>query len=171
MGPNLNAGPARCEQRNPRWEPGMGMIPDPRQIGEGGGDGPPSPGKSGMAVGMDPRSPANRGSGIGDDPRLPVRVCAEQLHLMGSRMSPRLASVAVITRGRRVRIVASVYCQRSALQVRSRHRRRRRLRRRQCHCLRRSWHDRTWRGRRRSRHRRRSKSIPAMKVRIRNLHA
>jgi hypothetical protein len=37
--------------------------------------------------------------------------------------------------------VASVYCQRSALQleVRSRHRRRRR--RRQCHCLRRSWHD------------------------------
>ena len=29
--------------------------------------------------------------------------------------------------------VASVYCQRSALEVRSR--------RRQCHCLRRSWHD------------------------------
>ena len=25
--------------RNPRWEPGMGMIPDPRQIGDGGGDG------------------------------------------------------------------------------------------------------------------------------------
>jgi hypothetical protein len=25
--------------RNPRWEPGMGMIPDPRQIGDGDGDG------------------------------------------------------------------------------------------------------------------------------------
>jgi hypothetical protein len=48
---------------NPRWEPGMGMIPDsdPRQVGDGGGDGPPILGKSGMAVGMDPRSPANRG--------------------------------------------------------------------------------------------------------------
>jgi hypothetical protein len=23
--------------RGPRWEPGMGMIPDPRQIGDGGG--------------------------------------------------------------------------------------------------------------------------------------
>ncbi len=30
----------------------MGMIPDPRQIGDGGGDGPPIPGKSGMAAGM-----------------------------------------------------------------------------------------------------------------------
>jgi hypothetical protein len=28
-----------CRARNPRWEPGMGMIPDPRQIGDGGGDG------------------------------------------------------------------------------------------------------------------------------------
>ena len=56
--------------RNPRWEPGMGMIPDSRQIGDGGGGGPPIPGKSGMAVGMDPRSPANRGSGVGRDPRL-----------------------------------------------------------------------------------------------------
>ena len=75
--------------RNPRWEPGMGMIPDPRQIGDGDGDGPPIPGKSGI--------------GDGDDPRLSA--CAEQLHLMGSRMSPRLASksVTVITRGRRVR--------------------------------------------------------------------
>jgi hypothetical protein len=30
-------------------------LPDPRQIGDGGGVGPPIPGKSGMAVGMDPR--------------------------------------------------------------------------------------------------------------------
>ena len=65
----------------------MGMIPDPRQIGDGGGDGPPIPGKSGIIPGMIP-----------DCRRVP-----EQLHLMGSRMSPRLASVAVITRGRRVR--------------------------------------------------------------------
>ena len=93
----------------------------------------------GTGDGDDPRSPANRGSGMGmiTDCR---RVPSSCMHLMGSRMSPRLASVAVITRGRRVRIVASVYWQRSALQVRSRHRRRRR-RRRQCHCLRRSWHD------------------------------
>jgi hypothetical protein len=33
-------------------EPGMGMIPDPRQIGDGGEDGPPIPGKSGMGMGM-----------------------------------------------------------------------------------------------------------------------
>jgi hypothetical protein len=52
----------------------MGMIPDPRQIGDGDGvdppspanrdgdgDGPPIPGKSGMGMGMIPRSPANRG--------------------------------------------------------------------------------------------------------------
>ena len=26
----------------------MGMIPDPPQIGDGGGDGPPIPGKSGI---------------------------------------------------------------------------------------------------------------------------
>jgi hypothetical protein len=50
----------------------MGMIPDPRQIGDGDGDGPPIPGKSGI--------------GDGDDPRLSAG--AEQLHLMGSRMSP-----------------------------------------------------------------------------------
>jgi hypothetical protein len=138
------------------WTP---AAPDPRQIGDGGGDGPPIPGKSGI--------------GDGDDPRL--QACAEQLHLVGSRMSPRLAPVAVITRGRRVRIVASVYCQRSALQVRSRHRRRRR--RRQCHCLRRSWHDRTWRGSQKIASQTRRTpirvdvySIPAMKVRIRNLH-
>ncbi len=81
--------------RNPRWEPGMGMIPDPRQSGGGGGGGPPIPGKSGMGMappgwtpdsarvgspanlnrgsgmGVDPRSPANlnRGSGMGMDPR------------------------------------------------------------------------------------------------------
>ncbi len=41
--------------RNPRWEPGMGMIPDPRQIGDGDGDGPPIPGKSGIGDGDDPR--------------------------------------------------------------------------------------------------------------------
>jgi hypothetical protein len=35
----------RARTRNPRWEPGMGMIPgpDPRQIGDGDGDGPPGP--------------------------------------------------------------------------------------------------------------------------------
>ena len=37
--------------RSPRWEPGMGMIPDPRQIGGGGGSGLPIPGKSGMGIG------------------------------------------------------------------------------------------------------------------------
>jgi len=36
---------ADARARNPRWEPGMGMIPDPRQIGDGDGDGPPIPGK------------------------------------------------------------------------------------------------------------------------------
>ena len=41
---------------------------DPRQIGDGGGDGPPIPGKSGMAVGMDPRSP-QIGDGGGDGDR------------------------------------------------------------------------------------------------------
>jgi hypothetical protein len=42
--------------RNPRWEPGMmGMIPDPRQIGDGDGSGPPIPGESGMGMGVDPR--------------------------------------------------------------------------------------------------------------------
>jgi hypothetical protein len=80
----------------------MGMIYDPRQ----------TPGKSGMGMGLDPRvgSPANRGSGVGMDPRLCCQwqaACAEpeQLHLLvtGSRMSSRLASVAVITRGRRAR--------------------------------------------------------------------
>jgi hypothetical protein len=70
--------PAR--ERNPRWERGMGMIPDPRQTGDGDGDyrmipdpqqigdgdgdgdvdGPPIPGKSGIG-----------GHGAsGDDPRL-----------------------------------------------------------------------------------------------------
>ncbi len=29
-------GPGTRRARNPRWEPGMGMIPDPRQIGPGG---------------------------------------------------------------------------------------------------------------------------------------
>ncbi len=59
---------AESRARNPRWEPGMGMIPDPRQIGDGDGDSAPGwtiPGKSGMGMGMDPRSPANRGSGMG----------------------------------------------------------------------------------------------------------
>ncbi len=59
--------------RNPRWEPGMGMIPDPRQIGDGDGSGRPIPGESGMGmpVGVDPRSSANRGWGWGwtPDPR------------------------------------------------------------------------------------------------------
>jgi hypothetical protein len=32
-------GTIRRRARNPRWEPGMGMIPDPRQIGDGDGDG------------------------------------------------------------------------------------------------------------------------------------
>jgi hypothetical protein len=58
--------------RNPRFEPGMGMIPDPPQIGDwgrgwtpdprpfrdgdGDGDGPPIPGKSGIGDhGDDPR--------------------------------------------------------------------------------------------------------------------
>ena len=38
------------------------MIPDPQQIGDDGGDGPPIPGKSGMAVGtrMDPRGDGGR---------------------------------------------------------------------------------------------------------------
>ncbi len=75
----------RIRARNPRWEPGMGMIPDPPQIGarDGGGarDGPPIPGRSGMGMGMDPRSPANRGSGmmgmIPDCRRVPSRA----LHL------------------------------------------------------------------------------------------
>ena len=92
--------------RNPRWEPGMGMIPDPRQIGDGGGDGPPIPGKSGMAVGtrMDPRSPANRGSGMGMIPDSVCRRVPSSCTLwVAEFMSPRLASVAVITRGRRVR--------------------------------------------------------------------
>jgi hypothetical protein len=41
---------------------GMGMIPDPgRQIGDGGGDGPPIPGKSGMG----PPSPIPGKSGMG----------------------------------------------------------------------------------------------------------
>jgi hypothetical protein len=30
---------ASARARNPRWEPGMGMIPDPRQIGDSDGDG------------------------------------------------------------------------------------------------------------------------------------
>ncbi len=69
--------------RNPRWEPGMGMIPDPRQIGNGGGDGPPIPGKSRMGMGMDPRSPANpsRGSGMGMIPDC-RRVPSRALHLL-----------------------------------------------------------------------------------------
>ncbi len=46
--------------RNPRWEPGMGMIPDPRQIGDGGGDGPPIPGKLESGI----------GDGDGPGPRL-----------------------------------------------------------------------------------------------------
>jgi hypothetical protein len=68
----------------------MGMIPDPRQIGGGGGGGPPTqiPGKSGIGGGDGP-------------PIVLVGACAEQLHLLvvGSRMSPCLASVAVIEEG------------------------------------------------------------------------
>jgi hypothetical protein len=48
--------PGRPRARSPRWEPGMGMIPDPRQI------------ESGMGMGVDPRSPANRGWGWGWTP-------------------------------------------------------------------------------------------------------
>ncbi len=49
-----------CRARNPRWEPGTGMIPDPLQIGDGGGDGPPIPGQSGMG----PPSPIPGKSGM-----------------------------------------------------------------------------------------------------------
>ena len=37
--PGNAAAGASGRARNPRWEPGMGMIPDPRQIGDGDGDG------------------------------------------------------------------------------------------------------------------------------------
>ena len=42
-----------------RWR--WGWTPDPRQIGDGGGDGPPIPGKSGMV----PPSPIPGKSGMG----------------------------------------------------------------------------------------------------------
>jgi hypothetical protein len=43
----------RSRARNPRWEPGMGMIPDPRQIGDGGGDPwTPDPRRIGDRPGM-----------------------------------------------------------------------------------------------------------------------
>jgi hypothetical protein len=52
-------------------EPGMGMIPGPRQIGDGDGSGPPIiPGKSGTGMGVDPRSPASR-RGIGGPSPIP----------------------------------------------------------------------------------------------------
>jgi hypothetical protein len=78
----------RNRARNPRFEPGVGVDPRFWQIGGGVGGGPPIPGKSGIGVGWTPDCRRTR---------------AEQLHLVGSRMSPCLASVAVITRGRRVR--------------------------------------------------------------------
>jgi hypothetical protein len=48
----------------------MGMIPDPPQIGDGGGDGPAIPGKSGIGDGEGPPIPGKSGIGDGDDPRL-----------------------------------------------------------------------------------------------------
>ena len=73
----------------------MGMIlddPPGRQIGDSDGDGggPPIPGESGMGMGADPdpRQIGDRGS-TGMDPPGRLWACAaEQLHLMGSRMSP-----------------------------------------------------------------------------------
>ena len=56
----------------------------------------PDSGKSGVGVGADPRSPANRGWGWGWAPD-PRRIGDRGWHLVGSRMSPCLASVAVIT--------------------------------------------------------------------------
>jgi hypothetical protein len=55
--------------RNPRWKPGMGVIPDPRQIGGGSGGGPPIPGKSGV----EPPPPIRAGkSGMGTGTRMGI---------------------------------------------------------------------------------------------------
>ena len=57
-----SVGRPAARARGPRWEPGMGMIPHPRQVGDGTptgipiGDGTPipirDPDKSGMGTGM-----------------------------------------------------------------------------------------------------------------------
>jgi hypothetical protein len=78
-------------------------------MGTGDGDDPRSPANRGCRWGWtpDPRQIGDRGWGCSGPPI--VGACqtasAEQLHLMGtgSRMSPRLALVAVIARGRRAR--------------------------------------------------------------------
>ena len=90
---NLTTGHgARARARKPRWEPGMGMIPDPRQIGDGDGDGPLIPGKLGIGGGDDPR-----------DPQARAEQAALNAKLMGPRISQCPASLTDITRGRTVR--------------------------------------------------------------------
>jgi hypothetical protein len=59
--------------RNPRWESGMGMIPDPRQIGDGDGSGPPILANRGWGWGWTP-DPRRIGDGDGDGPPI-VGVC------------------------------------------------------------------------------------------------
>jgi hypothetical protein len=84
----------------------MRMIPDPRQIGDGGGDGPPIPGKSGMG----PPSPSPDKSGMriggsapweghGPGTRSPVCVRAT-----GSVQEPR------VTGGHRVHMAMRRVC-------------------------------------------------------------
>jgi hypothetical protein len=71
MGTEDGDDPRSPANRGWGWE----CTRDPRRIGDGdgGGPGPPIPGESGMGVGMDPR----------------LWACAEQLHLVGSRISPQ----------------------------------------------------------------------------------
>ena len=68
------------------------MIPDPRQIGDGDGDGPPIPGKLGIGGGDDPR-----------DPQARAEQAALNAKFMGRRISQCPASLIDITRGRTVR--------------------------------------------------------------------